>query len=69
MADVILEESLVYYAVRNSKTGEYKSHVVGDLPTYDKSKIKLYKSQTTAEKYGSRYGCDEVVKMKLIRIE
>ena len=69
MEDVILEESLVYYAARNSITGKYKSNVVGALPTYDKSKIKLYKSKTTAEKYGSRYGCDEVVKMKLIRIE
>ena len=65
----ILSESLVYYAARNSETGKYKAN--REYPydnTLDYRFIKLYKSKETAEKYGSRYGCDEVVKMKVVRI-
>lgn len=70
MEDIILSESLVYYAAQDPKTGMYKAQrTYSHDKTYDLSKITLYKSKVTAEKYGSRYGCPEVVKIKLVRIK
>ena len=70
MEYVILSESLVYYAAYDPKSGKYKAQrTYSQDKTYDMSKITLYKSKETAEKYGSRYGCPEAVKIKLIRIQ
>ena len=51
-------ESLIYYAAYNPETGKYKAQrTCSHETTYDMSKITLYKSKETAEKYGKRYGC------------
>lgn len=70
MEDVILAESLIYYAAYDPESGKYKAQrEYAHNKTYDMSKITLYKSKQTAEKYGKRAGCPVAVKIKLVRIQ
>jgi len=66
----ILNESLVYYACKNSEGIYFPLREYIYEKKYGLNQhTRLYKNKGNAEEYGKRYGYPEVVKVKLVEIE